>query len=227
MNLLNLFVTQVYAAEISPGTGFAKDFPSLLNAILSFVMIVAALLVFYNLIMGGISWITSGGDKGKTEAARNKIVAAVVGIIIVAASYAVTLIVLNFLGFESFEDLFNNMRTIDSGTTRSYYSASEYTNLCGAGSDRNTTLCNQGCNLNTGICRSDKPYVVKFVCEGRQVKCDQNMSTFANEQNIGAVSCGKTVQIDSFDKDCRNADGSWGCTDRNILDFMVWYSGDC
>jgi hypothetical protein len=38
--------------------------------------------------MGAISWITSGGDKGKIEDARNKITAAVIGILILASAWA-------------------------------------------------------------------------------------------------------------------------------------------
>jgi hypothetical protein len=98
--------------EVEPGEGFATDFGSLINGILSFVMVIAALLVFLYLIWGGIEWITSGGDKGKTESARNKITSAVIGLIVVAASYAILTLALNFLGFENgLNDVFNT-RTI-------------------------------------------------------------------------------------------------------------------
>lgn len=94
--------------EIKPGKGFADNIGSLINGVLSFVMVIAALLVFLYLIMGGIEWITSGGDSGKTEKARNKITAAVVGLVVLAASYAVLLIVLNFLGFDNLGQVFSN-----------------------------------------------------------------------------------------------------------------------
>ena len=86
--------------NVNPGTGFAEDFGSFINGILSFVMVIAALLVFLYLIWGGIEWITSGGDKGKTESARNKITSAIIGLIVVAASYAILTLALNFLGFD-------------------------------------------------------------------------------------------------------------------------------
>lgn len=112
---LSLVATTAYAAtldlaptDVNPGRGFATDFGSLLNAVLSFVMVIAALLVFLYLIWGGIEWITSGGDKGQTEKARNKITAAVVGLIILAASYAILTLVLRFLGFQNLNDVLNN-----------------------------------------------------------------------------------------------------------------------
>lgn len=70
----------------------------LLTGLLNMVMFIAALLVFAYLIWGGIQWITSGGDKGKTEEARNKITAAIIGLAVLAASYAIFLIVTSFLG---------------------------------------------------------------------------------------------------------------------------------
>jgi hypothetical protein len=99
--------------EINPGKGFATDIGTLINGALSFVMVIAALLVFGYLIMGGIEWITSGGDKTKTEGARNKITAAVIGLIILAASYAILIIILNFLGFSNLGDVFSNVKGLD------------------------------------------------------------------------------------------------------------------
>ncbi len=116
---LSALATTAYAqsidlapTDINPGRGFATDFGSLLNAVLSFVMVIAALLVFLYLIWGGIEWITSGGDKGQTEKARNKITAAVIGLIILAASYAILTLVLRFLGFQNLNDVLNNPTTI-------------------------------------------------------------------------------------------------------------------
>lgn len=80
-------------------TGFFSSPSSLINSIIRFVFALAALLVFFYLIWGGIDWITSGGDKGKTESARNKITAAIIGLIVLAASYAILQIVLSFLGY--------------------------------------------------------------------------------------------------------------------------------
>ena len=97
--------------NVDPGQGFATDFGKLLNAVLSIVMVIAALMVFLYLIWGGIEWITSGGDKGKTESARNKITSAVIGLIVVAASYAILTLVLNFLGFADLNEVLQT-RTI-------------------------------------------------------------------------------------------------------------------
>ena len=90
---------------------FFSDFPTLFNRMLTLVIAIAALLVFVYLIWGGIDWITSGGDKGKTEQARQKIVSAVIGLLVVAASYAILTLTLNFLGYDSLTDVFSDTRT--------------------------------------------------------------------------------------------------------------------
>lgn len=113
-----LFLSSVALAEtvdqitfITP-KGFATTFQGFMNGVLSFVMVIAALLVFFYLIWGGIEWITSGGDKGQTEKARNKITAAVIGLIILAAAYAVLQLALGFLGFTDLNDVFRGAGSV-------------------------------------------------------------------------------------------------------------------
>lgn len=78
------------------------DVGRLLSSAIGAALLLSALLVFGYLVMGGIQWITSGGDKGKTEAARNKITAALVGLAIVASSYAIMQIIAFFFGINIF-----------------------------------------------------------------------------------------------------------------------------
>jgi hypothetical protein len=94
----------ITVGSVTKPTGFATNISSVIEGVLSFVMVIAALLVFLYLIWGGIEWITSGGDKGKTESARNKITAAVIGLVVLAASYAILQLMLAFLGFSDLND---------------------------------------------------------------------------------------------------------------------------
>lgn len=75
-----------------------SELGSLLSAVVGALLIIAALLAFFFLILGGIQWITSGGDKAGMEAARNKITHAVVGLVIVGAAWAIMILIQNFLG---------------------------------------------------------------------------------------------------------------------------------
>lgn len=104
--------------EVSAGKGYATDFGNMVSSLINVVMVVAALLVFAYMIWGGVEWITSGGDKSKAESARNKLTAAIIGLVIVAASYAIVTLVVQFLGFGNFQDVFNNIGTINNPAAR-------------------------------------------------------------------------------------------------------------
>lgn len=97
------------ATAVTPDKFYFTDIGVLINKLLNFVMVLGALLVFTYLIWGGIEWITSGGDKTKTEAARSKITAAVIGLIVLAASWAILGLVLNFLNAGSFTELIETL----------------------------------------------------------------------------------------------------------------------
>lgn len=96
-------------------TGFADNMTILITSLLSVAIAFVALLVFFYLIWGGIDWITSGGDKGKTEQARSKILAAVIGLIIVAASYAIVQLLVRFLGYPSLTAVFEGIVPLSGG----------------------------------------------------------------------------------------------------------------
>ena len=52
------------------------------------------------LIYGGVKWITSGGDKAGVEAARNMIVAAIVGLVIAFLVYFILQIIFSLFGLD-------------------------------------------------------------------------------------------------------------------------------
>lgn len=75
------------------------DFGKVISAGVGIILIVSGLAAFIYLIWGGFEWIISGGDKSKVESAQHRIQAALLGLFIVFASWAIFLIVEQFLGF--------------------------------------------------------------------------------------------------------------------------------
>jgi hypothetical protein len=73
---------------------------SIISAIIILVLIVAAIVFFFMLVIGGIRYITSGGDKAQTEAARGQITAALIGLVIVFAAWAIISLVNAFFGID-------------------------------------------------------------------------------------------------------------------------------
>lgn len=70
--------------------------------VVTLAFIIAILVALFFLIWGGIKWITSGGDKGGVESARNQIVAAVIGLIIVFLAFFILNLVLQLFGLSLF-----------------------------------------------------------------------------------------------------------------------------
>ncbi len=69
------------------------------------LFIVSFLIAFIYLIIGGFHWITSAGDKANLESARNRITHAIVGLIVVAAAWAIATIAAQFVGLGDFMHL--------------------------------------------------------------------------------------------------------------------------
>lgn len=70
----------------------------LISSAIQLLLIGAGMIAFLYLLMGGIQWITSGGDKAGVDAARAKILAAVIGLVIVFATWALIRFIEAFLG---------------------------------------------------------------------------------------------------------------------------------
>lgn len=68
--------------------------PNLINL----VLVVAVVVFFFLLLLGGIRWITAGGDKEALAKAQGKITSALIGIIIVFSAWAILNLVKYFFG---------------------------------------------------------------------------------------------------------------------------------
>ncbi len=78
-------VTKAESGEL-----FTSYFVSLWRVIMS----VGAIMVMVYFIWGSFEWITSAGDKGKLESARQRITSAIIGLIILVSS----LTIIGFVG---------------------------------------------------------------------------------------------------------------------------------
>src|SRR3989344_7116474 len=75
----------------------------LMSNALALLFFFAGLLTFFFIVIGGIQWITAGGDAKAAQSARDRITAAVVGLIVVVAAFAITLILGQVFGINIFK----------------------------------------------------------------------------------------------------------------------------
>lgn len=73
---------------------------STIRNIIVFFVILAVIIALLYLVYGGIKWITSRGEKDQVEAARNHIIAAIVGLIVVFLAIFILSIILAAFGVE-------------------------------------------------------------------------------------------------------------------------------
>lgn len=66
---------------------------SVISALVRFVVVVAGIFSLWQFLIGGLGYITSGGDKGKLTESQNKITMSLVGLVIIAASFIIIALV--------------------------------------------------------------------------------------------------------------------------------------
>lgn len=108
---------KVEKIELKAGTGsqFAGieklTVPAIVSGLIRLLVIGAAVLFFVWLVLGGIRWIMSGGDKAKTEEARNQITAALVGLVVVFSAWAIAQLIKTLFDFDIFTLTINPLGT--------------------------------------------------------------------------------------------------------------------
>jgi hypothetical protein len=70
----------------------------LVGSLLQLIFVIATLAALFYLVYGGFRWLVSSGDKAQVAAAREHIVAAIIGLVIIFLSYFILSIILGFFG---------------------------------------------------------------------------------------------------------------------------------
>lgn len=79
---------------------------SLLRTIIIFLITLAGLYSFVQFILGGFGIISAGGDSAKVETAQKQITNAIVGLIVIGASFLIAAVVSQLL-FDRADFIFN------------------------------------------------------------------------------------------------------------------------
>lgn len=82
------------------------NWANLVSLVAQVLFFAAAVTSFVYLIWGSITFITSGGDKGKTAEARNRLTYAAIGLLVAAVSFAIWKLVLSIIGVDGLDSGF-------------------------------------------------------------------------------------------------------------------------
>lgn len=78
-----------YVEQVEPIEPYTGSLEELVNSIISVVLLAAGVLAVVYLIWGGLTYVTAGGDAEKASKGRVAITNAIIGIIIIIASFAI------------------------------------------------------------------------------------------------------------------------------------------
>ncbi|HRN71169.1 MAG TPA: hypothetical protein PLS49_08375 [Candidatus Woesebacteria bacterium] len=78
----------------SPLVGI-NNLGDLINVLMSFIVPLAGIILFFILIWGGYDILMSQGESDKVESGKNKITAGIIGIVLLVLSYLIT----NVIGY--------------------------------------------------------------------------------------------------------------------------------
>lgn len=100
--LLFAFVPTAFAAPLCPPGQFSSlctiridqgSGKNIVGNVITILLIIAIVLALIFLVLGGIRWILSGGDKGKIDQARSMITAAIVGLLLALLAFFIVNII--------------------------------------------------------------------------------------------------------------------------------------
>lgn len=93
-------MSYVSAANIANVDGVATlpGLEGIFENTISALLAVAGILVFIMLVMGGIKFITSGGDPKNIESAKKTLTYALLGVVLTAMGYLILVLISDFTG---------------------------------------------------------------------------------------------------------------------------------
>lgn len=77
-----------------------SDLGGIFQKIIGYALGLAGIVLFILLIVGGFSYITSGGDPKAAEGAKKTITSAIMGLVVILVSYLILVIIKNITGVD-------------------------------------------------------------------------------------------------------------------------------
>lgn len=92
--------SDAYSKGSNTASGALSNLELFISNIIGFMTAIGSVFFVIYFILGAFEWITSGGDKGKAEKARNRMLNGAIGLVIIVASYAILGLLGSFIGLD-------------------------------------------------------------------------------------------------------------------------------
>jgi hypothetical protein len=93
-------VNSFLGTSTTGGVNALNSITSIVSSVIGFMTVAAGIWFIFMFLIGGYTWMTSLGDKHKLEEARNRIVNALIGLVIVVAGWGILALVGQFFGMD-------------------------------------------------------------------------------------------------------------------------------
>jgi hypothetical protein len=78
-----------YTEGSESGFGALTNLETIISNVIGLMTVLAGLFFLFQFLTAALSWVTSGGEKGKLESARNQMLNATIGLVLVIAAYSI------------------------------------------------------------------------------------------------------------------------------------------
>jgi hypothetical protein len=92
--------TEAYSANsATTGSNAALNLERFISNAIGALTVLGGLFFIFYFVMGGLNWVTAGGEQSKVTKARDQMIQGVVGMVVIVISYGLLGLVGGFVGF--------------------------------------------------------------------------------------------------------------------------------
>jgi len=93
-----IYGTQCIEGPLSTGTGGINNIGDLINRLLTFLIPLVVIILFFVLVWGGFDFLTSQGSPEKIKSGRGKITAGIIGFVLFLLSFLIVRLLSGIFG---------------------------------------------------------------------------------------------------------------------------------
>lgn len=93
-------VAENYNLGSNTNDGALSNLEQFISTMIGVITVFAGMFFIVSFLMGAVSWISAGGDSGKIQSARDKMIQSTLGLVVVVAAYAVIGLIGRIVGLD-------------------------------------------------------------------------------------------------------------------------------
>lgn len=92
--------SDAYSQGSTSSEGALENMETFISTLIGVITVVGSIIFIVNFLLAALQWITAGGDSGKIQSARDKMVQSIIGLIVVVAGYSLVGLIGSIVGLD-------------------------------------------------------------------------------------------------------------------------------